>query len=325
MKIAVKKNYQKPWLDYDNQVKKLIERGLQVADIGAAKRFLAYVNYYRFTGFCLRFQSDDPASGERMFNRGVTFDDVRTLCLLDRDLRDCFSEALELVEISLRSSIAYHFARRHGALGHLDAANFAKAFSQQVPSAKSKTRIVVPFKEWRKNLVEETTRSRELFVKHFEQTYVEYPDLPIWVASELCSFGTLSKMYWYMLTADQTAIAKEYGMPFFVLDSWLHALTFLRNVCAHHGRLWDKRLNVTPKLPTGKNWANVSSRSRTIFVSALILNWMLAHNSIDVKAHADWKLKLEKILDSLNSAFPQLTFYTGFPQNWKKNPLWWQI
>jgi len=325
MKIVVKKNFEKPWIDHDSQVKKLIDRGLQVADIESAKRFLSYINYYRFTGFCLRFQTVDPASGERVFNPGVSFEDVRTLCVIDRDLRDCFSEGLELVEISLRSSVAYHFARQHGAFGHLSAKNFSKAFSRQVPSANSKTQIVVPYKEWHKSLVSETTRSRELFVRHFEQAYHEYPDLPVWVVSELCSFGTLSKMYWNMLTADQTVIAKEYGVPFFVLDSWLHTLTFLRNVCAHHGRLWDKKLNIAPKLPSGKNWMNVSSRARTIFIPALILNWMLAHDSIDANAHTAWKAKLEKILDALACELPQLMYYTGFPLDWKRNPLWWQV
>lgn len=247
------------------------------------------------------------------------------MCHIDRDLRDCFSSALEMVEISMRSSIAYNFSGQHGAFGHLDPNNFASQFSCPAPSVRMKNRVVVPYKEWHGSLVAETLRSRELFVKHFSQTYAEYPDLPIWSAIELCSFGTLSKMYWNMLTADQTVIAKGYAVPFFVLDSWLHALTFLRNVCAHHGRLWDKTLNVTPKLPLGKNWAKVSARPRTIYVSALILNWLLAHDSMDPVLHLEWKRDFEAVIDRLATEFPSLLHFAGVPLDWKKNPLWWQV
>jgi len=325
MATIQKKAYEKPWIDHDGQVRKLIERGLKVDDFEAAKSFLAYVNYYRFTGFCLRFQTTDAATGERVFNKGVRFEDVCRLCLIDRDLRDCFSEALELVEISLRSSIAYHFSRRFGAFGHVDPNNFSKAFSRQKPNARSKTLMEIPFKEWHKSLIAETKRSREIFVRHFEQTYAEYPDLPIWTVAELCSFGTLSKMYWNMLSQEQSVIAKEYGVPFFVLDSWLHALTFLRNVCAHHGRLWDKTLNVTPKLPLGKNWQKLNARTRTVYVSTLMLNWMLAHDSIDPAQHTAWKHKVEDVFQRLETAFPPLMRYTGFPPQWQREPLWWQV
>lgn len=315
MENTGKKRFQKPWASHGEQLEILKGRGLAVPDCKAAMSFLSYINYYRFSGFCLRFQYID-GNGERRFTPGVTFDEIRTLCYIDRDLRDCFSEALELVEISLRSSVAYHFAQSHGAFGHLDPANFAKGFSLKSPSA---------YEEWHRSLTSETKRSRELFVKHFEESYEEYPDLPIWVASELCSFGTLSKMFKNMLTADKKTIAKEYGVPFFVLDSWLHALTFLRNVCAHHCRLWDKAISITPGLPEGKNWKSVYSCSRTIFVSALIINWMLAHDSIEAKAHSEWKLKLEKVVGTLAEKFPGLLRHTGFPENWTRHPLWWQV
>lgn len=84
-------------------------------------------------------------------------------------------------------------------------------------------------------------------------------------------------------------------------------------------------LNIEPKLPKGKNWARVASSSHTIYVSALLLNWLLGHDSIDEAAHVGWKTKLENVIDVLERRFPGLMRYTGFPEDWKKNPLWWQV
>jgi len=51
-----------------------------------------------------------------------------------------------------------------------------------------------------------------------------------------------------MEKADQNTIASEVGVsggP--LLGSWLRDLSYLRNVCAHHSRLWNRRLTMTPR------------------------------------------------------------------------------
>lgn len=110
--------YLKPWLSIEEQLRKLEGRGLIVSDRAAAGRFLKYINYYRFAGYALKFQYWDEKKKDRVFKDGVSFDDVRDLCVFDRDLRDCIAEALEVVEISMRSCVAFHFARRYGPFGH---------------------------------------------------------------------------------------------------------------------------------------------------------------------------------------------------------------
>ncbi len=72
--------YSKPWLDVPDQVAKLQSRGLAIANIAEAERFIRYVNYYRFSGFCLHFQHKDAVSNDRVFEPGVTFDDIVYLC-----------------------------------------------------------------------------------------------------------------------------------------------------------------------------------------------------------------------------------------------------
>ena len=321
----VKLQYKKPWLPIAAQVQKLKDRGLVIGDANEAERTLRYANYYRFTGFCLRFQHLDKATGERRFIDGTTFEDIADLCSFDAQLRDCYSEALEMVELSLRSAIAFHFGKAHGAFGHLDQANFVKSFSKQVPCKGSRSRIVNPYKEWHKTLNAETRRSNELFVSHFRKTYAEYPDLPIWMVSELCSFGTLSRMFSNLKNTEQGMIARDYSLQFVTMQSWLHTMTYVRNICAHHARLWDKTLNIAPQVPDGKNWKKSAVSPKSVAFVALMLNWMLAHDSVNPTAHKEWQKKLEGVIDGFLTRFPKLAPHSGFTPAWKKNPLWWQV
>lgn len=319
-KIIIKESYAKPWLGIEDQLAKLESRGLLIEDRERASRFLSYINYYRFAGYALPFQHWDPVSKDRLFNEGVKFEDVRFICEFDRDLRDVFYEGLELVEISLRASIAYKFAKEHGPFGHLKAENFVSSFSS--PSLKSSR---ISYNDWHDKIVKETERSKETFVRHFQLRYNEFPDMPIWVVSEICSFGSLSEMLSNMLRCDQQAISAIYKLQHDEIVSWSHSLTYIRNICAHHSRLWDKTFRITPKLPsTNANWMRVKGLEKTVFVAALMLNWMLAHDSIDQQAHKQWKNKLEALMDRLLVAYPKQFAETGFDTNWKTNPLWWQ-
>lgn len=318
--IIVKGSYSKPWLSIDDQLAKLEARGLVVTDRENSRKFLSYINYYRFAGYALKFEQWDATVGDRVFNAGVTFEDVRFICEFDRDLRDVFFEGLELVEISLRSIIAYKFAEKYGPFGHLHQNNFSPMFAK--PSARSSK---TSYQDWHEKILRETERSKEMFVKHFENHYTQFPDLPVWVVSEICSFGSLSEMLSNLLRRDQTAIASVYRLQYDEVASWAHALTYVRNICAHHARLWDKEFRITPMLPTNNaNWMKMKGREKTVYVAALMLNWMLAHDSIDAGAHKAWKVKLEELMDRLQKAFPTLFLATGFEQNWKRNPLWWQ-
>ena len=319
MEIVVKSPYPKGWLDYDSQVERLRERGLEIADVEFAKQFLAYSNYYRFTGYCLRFQRKNQA-GERVFLPGVTFSNIVDLYNIDKSLRDCISDALEAVEISFRAAVAYHFAESHGAFGHTIKDNFDRRFTAPRTDATGRT-VPSLYDEWHDGLVSETKRSNELFVKHFEKKYTQFPDLPIWTALEICSFGTLSKMFQNMLRLDMKPIAARYSLQATILDSCMHSFVYVRNICAHHSRLWDKMFSISPQLPPGNKWNVVRSANNKVYATAMLLNWMLAHDSFGEAMHAEWKLRFESVVDSLFDRFPSLVKYTGIPAGWKDQDL----
>lgn len=294
-----KRQYTKNWLSFDDQVALLQKRGLIVENKDAAASYLSFANYYRFSGYCLAFQGNLNESGERVFIDGTKFEDVQKMCVFDRRLRDALSDALELVEIALRCDIAYNFSRIHGAFGHIDPQNFIPDFSASKCGYPSK------FSIWKNKIIEETKRSKELFVRHYRETYQEYPDLPLWIMSELCSFGSLSVMLNHMTKSDLRIISANYRLQPCVLTSWVHSFTYLRNVCAHHSRLWDKYVAIKPMIPLGKKWDILRTKPESIFTATVLLNWTLGHIAIDESVHRQWIDDIVAIYSDIFTNFPQ--------------------
>ena|SRR3990167_2807980 len=103
---------------------------------------------------------------------------------------------------------------------------------------------------WLKRVEEELSRSKETFIGHYKRKYTGSIHFPIWMASEVFSFGLLSLLFSNGLKLEhQKRIAKEYGLPGEVFRSWLHTLVYVRNLCAHHARFWNRDLAIKPTFP----------------------------------------------------------------------------
>jgi len=294
--------YPKNWLSYADQVQLLQQRGLVVADTAKAERFLSHLNYYRFSGYCLAFESQ-----RHVFIPGTTFEQVADAYLFDLVLRDLLTEALEVIEVDLRAAIAYHFGDQYGAFGHTDSANFFHRFQHQ---------------DWLNRLQDEAQRSSEQFIKHYRQTYSEFPDLPVWIVTEVMSFGGLSKMFKFMVRNDQRAVAGRYRLQASVLESWMHHVVYIRNLCAHHSRVWDRVWAIKPTLPHGNGWRAPHLRSnRHLFATLLLLRYWLKRIPAVSSFAADWKLRVEAHMASLPATSnPQGRM--GLTNNWASNPVW---
>lgn len=308
--------YAKPWLSHANLVGLMVHRGLVVADAAAAERFFAHVNYYRISGYCLAFERP----GQRhTFELGTTFEQIRSAYEFDFSLRDLVSEALEVIEIDLRTTVAHHFGQKYGAFGHTDPANFYRP----LPSRGGRPQRRFDHAEWLTMLRGEVKRSKELFVEHFRRTYTEAAnnDLPIWALAEVMSFGGVSKMIEGMVTADHRLVAGRYGLQPDILVSWTHHLNVARNVCAHHSRLWDRFWTVQPELPAGHAWRPPFLQdNRRLPVTLLILYRMLKGIPDVADWAAQWQARLRGKLADLPAtpATPSL----GFTADWLKNPVW---
>lgn len=298
--------YAKPWLSVADQVKKLESRGLQVTNHADAEIFLRHINYYRFAGYCLAFESP-----RHVFPTGVEFDHIKASCLFDASLRDLFNEALEIIEIDLRTVVTNSFGQKYGAFGHTDPASFHPQFDKKIPHSN-----------WLDEVRNEARRSRELFIKHFERRYTQFPDLPVWVVTEIMTLGSLARMIRALHKADRQQVAAEYGVSAKVLFSLSLHLNYVRNLCAHHSRLWDRRWSIQSDLPNEPDWQGANAVSNQRIYATLLLMRKMMLRSPHVKTDVDhWRDRVTSLLKTppvvANSAA-----LLGLTANWQTHPVW---
>lgn len=305
---AVVRPYRKPWLSLQKQVELLRSRGLRIDRESTAKRLLVHLNYYRLSGYGLAFEE-----ARHRFRDGTSIEDLEAAHAFDVALRGWLDQALEIVEVDLRSALAIVVGREHGAFGHCDPQRF------HAPHGITSGFVHA---EWLRRARLETDRSHEPFVKHFRKTYSEYPDLPIWMLTEVLSFGALSKMYAGLRRDDQRAVAARYGIQARFLQSWLHHLVCVRNICAHHGRVWDREWSVKPQLPPHARWLPpiVTSNERP-YATLLILRHLLGRIQGDSRSVDAWRRGVVEILAKLPRA-EGARARLGMSPEWESDPRW---
>ena len=82
------------------------------------------------------------------------------------------------------------------------------------------------------------------------------------------------------LRADINGIASYFALPPKTFCSWLHTINYIRNICAHHARLWNRDMNIVPeKLAFSKSLDWVSSpdtvKRSKLYYFLCMLNYML--------------------------------------------------
>lgn len=242
-----------------------LDDGLVIRDETTAELFLQHINYFRFSGYALAFEQT-----RHVFISGTTFEQVRLAYEFDRALRDLVTESLEVIELDLRTAVAHTFSQTHGPFGHTAASNFMTVFDH--PKRE------YTHADWLEKLQGEVRRTRNLFIDHYKEHYQEYPDLPIWESTEIMSFGALARMYRGMKKEDQKRVSSRYGLQPATLASWILHLVYVRNICAHHARLWDCLWSIKPDLPAGKIWEPpLLTGNGRLFATLLIQNALLCH------------------------------------------------
>ena len=235
----------KEWKSFQEQLDLLKNRGLLVDNEPAALDYLDRIGYYRLSGYWYSFrelniaqENDGTLSSCRknQFIENGHFEDAVKIYIFDKKLRLLALDALERIELAVRVDIA-HLLGEKDIHAHENIQLFSGHFSKQIIKKgrdKGKTKHQV----WLERHAQVLKRARrEPFVAHYNQ---KYGKLPIWVAIDVWDFGLMSKLYDGMKPVDQLGIAKKYG----AIDGrefagWLRSFNFIRNVSAHHSRLWN--------------------------------------------------------------------------------------
>jgi len=277
---------------------------MEIGDDERVKHYLHHVSYYRLRAYWLPYEVICPRAGDHVFAEGTSFDDVLRLYIFDRQLRLLIMDAVERIEVSLRGAWAYHMATKYGPHGYVDPSlydrpdRYARAYSA---------------------LIEEVKRSKDTFVVHYRSKYTEPTDLPIWMVAEVISLGQLSKWVSNLkLRADRKGVAQPYGVDERVLTSLLHHLTYVRNICAHHGRLWNKQFTVTMQVPNSPASLRLNMNPASDRKIYNTLTFMIYLMKI-VASGSSWRAHL---LEHVKTCPLGVTEHMGFPPDWLYRPLW---
>lgn len=282
-------------LTYQEQLELLTKRGLIIENEEKALQYLKHIGYYRLSGYFKNFQSSNDEF------KNTYFKDVVQLYVFDRKLRLLFLEAIERIEVSLRSTISdYICIKTNNPTWHIDVNNFY-FFEHEGFSINDQ------FQKMTENFNDTIKQSKEIFIQnHTKKSPGMTPEC--WKLFNILSFGQISYIFTHLNRENKNAIAKEYNIDETLLQSWIITLSFIRNISAHHSQLWNKKLIKPVKIPNKFKEYNLNQH--TIFSSILITIKLIKV----INPNSTWKTRLQELV--LSSPEIQIE-KMGFPENWE--------
>lgn len=286
----------KPWIPMAQQLALLKSRGLLVDNDQAAMDYLSRIGYYRLSGYWYPLREIDVVSSAKQkcpvrfdrFYADSHFEDVVNLYVFDKKLRLLALDALERIEMAVRVDVA-HLLGEKETCAHENPSclhgNFTKKRIKKGPN-KGKTEHQVWLEKHNSML---RRARREPFIAHHKNKYDGR--LPVWVAIEVWDFGLLSRLFDGLQFKDKNQIAEKYGLPDGdTMAKWLRSLNFIRNVSAHHSRLWN--INVLELSPCPDNWPAIKNTKPFLYFAIMAqLMGVICPNST-------WLSRLMELLQS---------------------------
>jgi abortive infection bacteriophage resistance protein len=299
-----------------DQVATLERRGLNISDRAAATEHLQHIGYYRFTGYTRPFRIGGAGVDRESFKPGTTFDIVHDRYVFDRKLRLLAMDGVEKIEIAVRAALSNSLATRHGPHWFLNQKLFSKPSWFHVATAYD-------IKAWHQNFLANIKREighdptqsgrRDVFIKHFYDTY-DTPDLPpCWMVFEAISFGPISQIFKHLAHPEYEDICNKFEMNHQVLSSWFHAVSYIRNICAHHSRLWNRICTIKPII--ANKYRKEFPSNEKVYAQLLVMQLLIKK----VWATNHWAEELESLIDD-HPALPISDM--GFPADWKTRAVW---
>lgn len=203
---------------------------------------LETIGYYRLRGYCYHLYDNST----KKYKNGTSFSDVLALYHFDTELSHLLFSLSAAIEVSLRVRLSDSLLSVYNdALALYDPAVF-----------NNKTLY------WRNigTLSGEIARSNDVFIQH---NFDNHDGLvPIWAAVEIMSFGNLSMTIKNLKTGKGSTSQKLLSHYHFtsqkgkkvtpslqMFTSWTQAVSVLRNICAHNGRIYSRALNTHVQIP----------------------------------------------------------------------------
>ncbi len=302
--FMAKQKYDKPALSIEQQVKFLSKQGLVINEYESVRQVLSVVSYYRLSGYLLPFKHPHNQKNEpRQFQSNTTFDKIWRLYQFDRELRLLVSDAIEKIEVAFRTALVNVTTVKLDPFWYTELSHFR--------SSEHYDFIM-------KNIQATLKSKQELFIKHYFQKYnaPNYP--PLWMMIETLSFGLCSKLFKNIRSKSlRQEIANYFGAHTTILESWLMTLSYTRNLCAHHARLWNRWFVNPPLIPKTEPLKEYffTTTNYKFHIVAYTIQKLLEK----ISPKSNWKNKLFDLFEKYEE-YPGEQM--GFENDWRKDLFW---
>ncbi|WDF33725.1 Abi family protein [Arthrobacter agilis] len=240
----------KTWIDLGAQVQRHVDRGLELGTT-SRKQFALFLyasNYYRVSGYGHCFYEADTD----VYKAGTSADQLMDIYDHDRTVRNMVLDGIGVVEPTLRSRVAYHVSQVLGGDDGYLREDFylpstpepgpqdAKAHSRWKAEVRNRDKVLADFQKLQDR--------DEIFIQHHIN---KGAPVPFWAIIEVVSMGTFSR---FLRALRDKSVLSPVTKSLDLEDEpkFLQAvqnLAFLRNIAAHHGRIWNRRLDGHVTLP----------------------------------------------------------------------------
>lgn len=280
----------------------LKSRNLIIEDEVRATRYLESIGYYRLSGYMYHLQAPDKS---HCFIEGTSFDKVVDMYKFDKRLRAIVMEYMERIEVALRAKLTNYYSSAHGFFWYAK----AELFDDKSTAAAILHDIKEDFKI-----------PKDHFLRTYKRNYSAEPLPPSQMALETLSLGELARLYKALVTDEfKMLIAEEFRLAPSSLETWFIWLTNVRNVCAHHSRLWNRNMSaLRPHMPSRKAFKFAvpmpeEANTNMYGVIALMHRLLKSFNPAN---------SFTKKVEDLIREYKVDAALMGFPDDWERTAVW---
>ncbi|MCK9871335.1 Abi family protein [Nocardiopsis dassonvillei] len=323
--------YAKPWLSIDGQIDRLAEYGVEIEDRDRASSVLQAVGYYRLTGYLYPFRESEKHVDDEGrtqihvlsdYTAGTTLRHAEEIIDFDRRLRMLVMDGVERIEVAVRMRIGYVLGRR-SPFAYEDPTCFTDTFTAEGTDAQCPA--LSKHERWLQRVHERKASSDEQFVEHFREKYDDR--MPVWALTEILELGHLSVLYRGMHQQYAEEIALAFGVPTKkIMTSWLASLNYVRNVAAHHSRLFNRKLQNAPSRPRAGQIPLLDHLRNEETAKAIYGTYnalaVIAYLLPAIDPGADWAEQLAALLQEFPASHALTIESMGVPRNWESLDLW---
>jgi abortive infection bacteriophage resistance protein len=298
------RKYCKPAIPIKDQIDKLEKRGLKFKYITDAEKILSNISYYRLRAYTYPFQ--DNINPDHPFKQEITFEEIIKLYEFDSKLRLIIFEATEYIEVALRTQIVYQMSIKNGSHWHTNPVFYRDSLG---------------FANHLTSLQGEIDRSKEDFISHYQKNYNDPPFPPAWMSLEVVSMGLLSKMFKNLKFGEEKkAILSHFGLKKIdILENWMLCFSTLRNICAHHSRVWNRRLTQinVPNDTIDIFLKNKNPQPNKLYMTLSCMVYMLKC----INPKCNFVESIKELVSSFDG-HSKILKDMGFPPDWEEEKLW---